>query len=964
MDAAERAPQAVAADGRSLSDGHVDRDPRRSGGLRLANLLNDADTLAELLSAQVDAGEWLDAFLLTAGIDQILEDALHRLPLSLDRISARLQGEAGGWLGKGAASTAAHARAGVWKLRARRVSSSALALSQQQAESLAADLAELVISDARQPGTESGSVLRERAARLSRDLARVPQGVRGTPLRLPSAFRNLDMRPEDVQKLMGDVMERWPDSAQPLLVVGVRTAGSYLAPLATAFLRAGGRRNARSMTVRPGQSWLEKERQLLRWAVETGALAIIVDDPPNTWSTVAETADLLAGQGIKRSSVVLAMQTFPTTSPPPDSLGVHPLVLQPWDRYHVQRLLEPEGVKASLQALLDGAATVRSVKRLPFDPHHGGRAHVGALYEVKLAEQRRPPQKRLIYVQGVGVGYFGTHAAAISERLQSFLPRVYGVAGGLLFREWLPDEQRLGDADPGDWVAEPIVDYIWARARAFPVTEDVSRRLKGRPSLWRGIGRFLSQPFGRAQLISWPFLQAWTRDLLRVERPSVVDARTGLSSWFRESPHSLRLKKIGFTDQAFSAYDTHCYDPVFDLAAAAASDDSGMLDDRLRYLYATRSGDTVDAERWLLYQLVHIADQDIELDVRDPETERRMSRRFQRFFGDLLLSDVQMASEGGLCALDLDGVLESTPLGISATNLDGARALRALHLHGYRPVIASGRSLAEVRERCVNYRAAGGVAEYGAAIYVTATDQTHELVTAVERRSLDSVRSTVEGLPGVVVDEGSRLAVRAYRLDRRGRRRALSEDQVRLALTAVGGRGVRSIPGQAQTDFMAERVTKATGLQALAGELGESVTAGPLLAMAVGDSASDLPALRLARYAFAPSNADEEIRRADITVLRQACQAGLAEATARLLGHRPGHCSTCRVPRLSARSRTLLSVLSPPDHSSPRAKATWAAALLVRLSWRLAIARFGETRARRGGAHPSPGPGRDGRSLA
>src|SRR5437660_10891003 len=88
--------------GSSRSDDRMDRGIGGGPGLRLANLLNDADTLAELLSAQVDAGEWLDAFLLAAGLEQILEDALHRLPFSLDRISARLQGEAGGWLGKGA----------------------------------------------------------------------------------------------------------------------------------------------------------------------------------------------------------------------------------------------------------------------------------------------------------------------------------------------------------------------------------------------------------------------------------------------------------------------------------------------------------------------------------------------------------------------------------------------------------------------------------------------------------------------------------------------------------------------------------------------------------------------------------------------------------------------------------------------------------------------------------------------
>src|SRR5438309_1050359 len=48
------------------------RDGRRSP--RLHNLLNDATTLADLLVDQCAAGQWLDAYLLAAGIDQILED--------------------------------------------------------------------------------------------------------------------------------------------------------------------------------------------------------------------------------------------------------------------------------------------------------------------------------------------------------------------------------------------------------------------------------------------------------------------------------------------------------------------------------------------------------------------------------------------------------------------------------------------------------------------------------------------------------------------------------------------------------------------------------------------------------------------------------------------------------------------------------------------------------------------------
>jgi hypothetical protein len=265
----------------------------------------------------------------------------------------------------------------------------------------------------------------------------------------------------------------------------------------------------------------------------------------------------------------------------------------------------------------------------------------------------------------------------------------------------------------------------------------------------------------------------------------------------------------------------------------------------------------------------------------------------------------------------------------------------------------SGRSLGEVRERCQAYRAAGGVAEYGAAIYTTADDRTIELLTPAERGLLDSLRSSLESLPGVVVDRAYDLAVRAYRLDSGGRRRGLREEQVEAALAGFDEPGVRPIRGHAQTDFMAGRVTKASGLEALADELGLDQREPAWLAMAIGDTASDLPMLRLARLAFAPANADARVREAGITVLKGALQEGLTEATARLLGHPPGGCPACRDPNLAPSSRLLLTLLSPPEQSSLAAKAGWGARTVIQLGlhlWNpLARPSHGPFSARRGG---------------
>ncbi|PZR97557.1 MAG: hypothetical protein DLM67_07600 [Candidatus Nephthysia bennettiae] len=909
-----------------------------SGGgespLRLPNLLNDAGTLAELLVGEAGSAAWLDAFLLAAGLDQSLEDALHSDPAALGRIAARLRDGGAGPAARGAAAAAESARAGLWAVRTRRAGASRLARCHRLAAELAADLADLVVGG-EAAGEQPRPDLQERAARLRQELDRLPRTLKTTPLRLPSAFLHLDTGPEDLQSIIAEVAERWPDRDRSVVVVGVRTAGSYLAPLGAACLRAAGRRDVRHLTVRPGQRWLPAERRALAEATAEDALVLIMDDPPKTWATVVRTARALMAQGIRRTSIVAALQTFPATAPPPTSLAALSMVLMPAERQHIHEALRPQAVKAALQDLLDGDEVVRGVTRLPFDPHPGARAHVGALFEVRLSTDAGRPKNRLVYAQGAGLGYFGSQALAVSQRLEPFLPRVYGVRNRLLFRDWLPEELRLGLGERSDAVARAIVDYVSARARALPVGVDVSQRLRARPSLWRAVGRFLAQPFGRFQVMCWPLFEAGTRNLLQVSRPSVVDGRTGLANWFRQGPEVQTLRKIGFADGAFSAFDTYCYDPVFDLAGVAASSEREELRESLLRLYTAQTGMVVEPERWLLYQLVHLSGHDIEAELRDPEMERRMSGRLQRYFSELLLADFRGASRGMLCGIDVDGVLESTPLGITAPGLQGTRALRALHAHGYRPLIVSGRSLGEVRERCQNYRAAGGVAEYGAAIYVTAEDRPIELVTRAERRLLDSLRSSMESLPGVVVDRAYDLAVRAYRLDSGGWRRGLREEQVEAALAGVEGTGIRAIRGHAQTDFMADRLTKATGLEALADQLGVETEEPAWLAMAIGDTASDLPMLRLARLAFAPANADAGVREAGITVLKNAFQGGLTEATARLLGHRPGSCPACRDPALPDRSRLLLTLLSPPAQPSLPAKAGWAARALLGLGLQL-----------------------------
>jgi hypothetical protein len=870
------------------------------GGLRLANLLNDPSTLGPLLQGEVEAGRWLDAFLLAAGIDQVLEDALHEDPFELDRVAGHLKGAAAG--------AARAAAATLWAVRGarRRPVERCRRLSQAVVSRLA---------DALVPGRGDVDVdgIRTGAARIARLIARLPARVRRDPIRMPSCFRTFDQRPEDMGRLARDASARWPERGRPVLVVGLRTSGSYLAPLMAAHLQALGHESVAWMTCRPGQRWLRHEARRLRAAAADRALVFLVDDPPKSWESVAKTARELGRFGIERGRMALVLQALASTPQAPADLADHPAVIMPWEAWSIHRLLEPEAIADALDAL--GAGRGRPlVVPLPSGKDPNARGHVRTAYRAQW-----PDMTRTICARGVGLGYLGTHSLLVSDALAEFTPPTYGVREGLLFREWLPETARVAESDSA--LARRTVEYVMARCRAFPVDEDVSLRLRRRGAVWQLVGKLLSRAFGRGHLFTLPLTEAIARSLLPVARPSVVDGSTSPGAWFRTG---VGLRKIGIDEHAFSSRDVYCYDPVFDLAGAAAGTESEELDRQLRRLY-TASGGVVSPERWLLYQLLQLE----ELPRRSAvEVERAMSRRLQRYVSELFFDDVESGGTGPLCAIDIDGVLEASALGFTGTSPAGALALRSLLAHGFRPVIATGRSLDEVRERCRSYRLPGGVAEYGAAVYVADGDTARGLLTDAQRTALGALRARLAALPGVRVDDVYGFAVRASRLDGRGRRRGLSEE----TLAGLGGdSAIRAIRGIAQTDFMVAGVDKATGLRALAADMGADPDG---LAFAAGDTVSDLEMLRTARLGFAPGNADASLRAAGVTVLRGHCQAGLEAGVARLLGHRPGACPRCRLPRLSPDSRLLLAVLRAPEHQGPAGRLAHLAGTALELAVR------------------------------
>jgi trehalose-6-phosphatase len=867
--------------------------------LVLSNLLITFAELADLLEGELSRRAPLNSFLLTAAMSQVLEDYLHPEPWLLALLPGRLDRMRAAF-GPAAGSVARATAAGWSILRRRRRGAAALMPARAALAALLERLADAVVCPGGSARLDADAVAAGRE--LLASAARLPPDLRSELVRIPSCFRGFDQDPADLDRLGHDFALRWPDRARPLAVVGVRTSGSYLAPLCAAALRRRGYGDVRTLTIRPGHRLLAPERATLREVAGRDGLVLLTDDPPASGDSLARALSDLGRAGVPAARIVLLLQLFGGRDALPPSLRGQAAVLLPWDEWAVHRRLTPAAVRSTLAELLGPSGSVGAVERLGQPTGSPARGHVRARYRVQLVDVCGERREQEILVVGVGLGYLGEHALAVARQLRPFVPELYGLRAGLLYRAWLPEARRLRPGAPETVaLAGPIVAYTVARRRAFGVARDVTPRLGGRLPAWEAASQILCRVFGRGRIAARPLVDPYVRRLLRPTQPAVVDGNMALENWF--SDHG-RLRKVDAEQRAFSNRNLYSFDPVFDLAgvAAGAADE---LPRRLRDAYERLAGEPIDEERWLLYELVHIWDAQRQGAPGRSDADQRFARAVQSYFSALFFRDVRRPPAGPIAAVDIDGVLETDHLGFPSTSPAGARSLRALARHGFRAVLVSGRSLDDVRDRCRAYGLAGGVAEYGAVVYSHDSGCVRSLLPAGAPAELDRLRERLSAFDGVDVDPAYRYIVRAYRRDRSGTRRALPAETVAAALgcDAPAAR-IRPVVGQGQTDFVPAGVDKGAGLRCLVADLGED-----RIALAVGDTISDLPMLRLAERAFAPANADRALRAAGVPLLSRRYQLGLAQATARLLGHQPGRCPICAVPEAGEARRLLLTLL-------------------------------------------------------
>ena len=780
------------------------------------------------------------------------------------------------------------------------------------------------------PGEPDKNALLLARTRLASLLGfRFPAPLGHRRARVVAAFRNQDLTPVDILALGRRFAAAFPDRAQPVLAIGLRTAGSYFAPLLRAWLEVEGYRDPKSVTIRPFKS--SPDVRVGRWEAEAlarsarqGALALIVDEPLNTGGTLAKCVDLLRRIGFSADRVIALLPIHPTRREwieDPELLsrsGIRAIFLEP-EHYHKCQLLELQTVETQLAEyfrwrqystvrVLASPAAERLNRALHERSDEKFHTRLKRVFEVRLADALGRTDTRYVLAKSVGWGWLGYHAVIAGERLAPFVPPVLGLRDGILYTEWLPQRDDPGaTSDRRRWM-ETAASYLAARVRTLSLTADPSSDL-ARTNQHRGVDQLAST---LARAYGWKPVAFLKRARLRHELasrpcpvPTLIDAKLRPQEWVA-GPRS--LLKSDFEHHGQGKNELNVSDPAYDLAeailyAGLSEAEEGWVINR----YIKESADTGVTDRLFLNKLLAgtLAMNVALTNLADGRLSHR-AREFNRLYLDawnfLTVHTARLCGRmcgrpsairwrSPLVVLDIDGVLDKQTFGFPSTTSAGLQALGLLHAHGVAIAVNTARTLAEVKEYCQAYGLVGGVGEYGAVVWDAVGGQEQVLVSAESRQQLERVADALRQIPGVFLNDDYRYSIRAYTYERDA---TVPLPTLLIRDLIAGLRADRLDFHQTYLDtaIVAKEADKGKGLLALLGLVGHQ----DLDTIAVGDSEPDLAMFRVARRSFAPAQIScrSVARRLGCRIADRPYQAGLLSSVRSILHPDGRQCDRCR----------------------------------------------------------------------
>lgn len=804
----------------------------------------------------------------------------------------------------------------------------------------------------------SGSAELDAAAARLGTLAvrRLPNDLLRRQIAVPSPFGRLDLTHHDVVALARRLAARVGDRAQPILLVGLRTSGTYFAPLIHAALETMGFAAVAYLTVEPNAGAGRREGKALEKYARRGFLAFLVDDPPDTAGTLLAAFAIARRHGFADADVKALAPRHGGSADWAKDIGAERVVALEPEAWHMRQALEPAHVQGVLaayfaaqgctsSAIVDDAQADAINAKLAFAAMGIRGARLKRVFAVRSRSAAGVERTRLVLAKSVGWGWLGYRAFLAGRRLGGLVPPVLGLRDGVLYVEWVlpPTGQSLEDVSRAGWI-EAAAAYAAARSGALalganPLAGTGQERHHNGLNL---LGDALAGASGPAPLA----LLARARIKRRLRQlacplPTLIDGEMGRQDWIL-GPDG--LLKADFDRHGLGKAELNVADPAYDLADAALAlslnaQEQSQLVDR----YGELTGDGGVRGRLFLHKLLaglwamRRAHGQICGGKGDRASQRSAHRDFvrawdfltlesARFCGALLQDSGPPSWRAPLVALDIDGVIDARRLGFPCTSLAGVAALATLRRKGYAIALNSARSAGEIEAYCAAYGLAGGVAEYGGYVWDAVAGEGRTLVGAPALRQMEDLRRALENIPGVFLDERHRHSIRAFTYRERpaGLIERLKSSGVGDAMVApISKLAIRRLLDDMGLDLLTFRQTaidttvtakvndKGTGLIALRdraiGPQGETI--------AVGDGHADLAMFRVATRSFAPANIDcaPQAKLAGCQIVGRRHQRGLLQIAESLADLGGASAPVARTQGASDADRLACEILAASD---------------------------------------------------
>ncbi len=754
-----------------------------------------------------------------------------------------------------------------------------------------------------------------------------PEKLLNMRMRIPAAYRSQDLTHYDFIELAKKYVTRHPDFGRPHIIIGLRTAGSYIAPLVCAYLREMKYKRVNYITIRPKNYIHPRDDEQLKNLAASIQHFVIVDEPPGTGKTIARCIEILKKFNIERNPITILLPVHPAqrdwlNQTLKTSIGedVEIILLEP-EEWYKSKLLSKEGFKKCLSPYFNEMGiddfevaetehTLKINEKINRNPDRAFHVRLKKVIQVIPKKNNARFKNSIIMAKSTGWGWLSYHAALAAKNLLGYIPRIYGLRNGIVYMEWIPSNNTIDNLDKGN-IVKTLTQYIINRTNKLRLEENPMFFLSSyRDSGLQSVALTLSKVFGPRMS---KLKRGWIRKRLgeiKCPTPSFLDSRMMKDEWISSDGEIL---KIDFEHHGFSKTASYnIADPAYDISSVMLEFDfsDGEKLDLIQH-YISITGDTHIFNRLIYYSIFYgceVMNETLKKlnSLQDPSCYKELNIKYIKAWNFLINETMRYAStfvEGQsvrewkepLFVMDIDDVLDKNIFGFPSISANGIKSLSLLRKHSVCSIINTARSFSEVKEYCKYYGFAGGIGEYGSVIWDEIEQKAEVLIPLEAYQEISVLREALQEIPGIFINPFYEYSIRAYFYNKE-RTQPLPDAIIGNLFKKIGIKHLAAKKSYIDTAIYAKNTDKGKALLSL--KLRKNMIKSKI--GAVGDTESDLPMLIVADQGFLVNNSSIDLKRKarhfGVTITSSSFQSGLLEAVNYFLhGKKNSNCDNCNI---------------------------------------------------------------------